>query len=435
MNDFLAARSQMAISLGFHIVYACIGMTMPFFMFVAEWKWLKTGKDVYLQLAKAWSKGVAMFFAIGAVSGTVLSFELGLLWPEFMKNAGPIIGMPFSWEGAAFFVEAIALGLFLYGWKRLNKHVHLGAGLLVGIAGVTSGFFVIAANGWMNSPSGFDWINGKAINIDPVRAMFNAAWLSQSIHMTIAAFASTGFAVAGVHAFLLLRKKSIEFHKKAFRIAFTFGTVAALLQPISGDYSAKDIARRQPEKLAAMESLFKTREHAPLIIGGIPDVQEQKVNKAIELPGLLSFMAFGSFDATVTGLDQFPKADWPPVLIVHIAFQLMVFFGMIMAFVAILYLLFSWRWRSFLDKKWWLSIVVLGTPLGFLALEAGWTVTEVGRQPWIIYHIMRTEQALTPMPGIKYPLIIITSIYLILTFLSFYLLSRQIRYVHENYQE
>jgi cytochrome d ubiquinol oxidase subunit I len=435
MNDFLAARSQMAISLGFHIVYACIGMTMPFFMFVAEWKWLKTGNDIYLQLAKAWSKGVAIFFAIGAVSGTVLSFELGLLWPGFMKNAGPIIGMPFSWEGAAFFIEAIALGLFLYGWKRLNKRVHLGTGLLIGVAGVISGFFIIAANGWMNSPSGFDWINGKAINIDPVRAMFNAAWISQSIHMTIAAFASTGFAVAGVHAFLLFRKKKIEFHRKAFRIALTFGAVAALLQPISGDYSAKDIARRQPEKLAAMESLFKTREHAPLIIGGIPDLQEQKVKNAIELPGLLSFMAFGSFDATVKGLDQFPKAEWPPVLIVHIAFQLMVFFGMIMALVAILYIVFSWRWQSILGKKWWLGIVILTTPLGFLALETGWTVTEVGRQPWIIYHIMRTEEALTPMPGIIYPLIIITSIYLLLTFLSFYLLSRQIRYIHENIQE
>lgn len=432
MNDFLAARSQMAISLGFHIIYACIGMTMPFFMFVAELKWLKTGEDVYLQLAKAWSKGVAMFFAIGAVSGTVLSFELGLLWPEFMKNAGPIIGMPFSWEGGAFFIEAIALGLFLYGWKRLNKRLHLLCGLLVGIAGVTSGFFIIAANGWMNSPSGFDWINGHAINIDPFHAMFNAAFLSQSVHMIIAAFASTGFAVAGIHALLLLRKKSIEFHKRAFKIALAFGAVAALIQPFSGDYSAKDIAKRQPEKLAAMESLFKTQANAPLVIGGIPDVKEQKLKGAIELPGLLSFMAFGSFDATVKGLDQFNKEDRPPVVIVHTAFQIMVFFGTIMAFIGILFLFFSWRKKALLENPWWLRLIVLSTPLGFLALEAGWTVTELGRQPWIIYHIMRTEQALTPMPGIIYPLTVITLIYCLLTFLSFYLIKRQIQYVHEN---
>lgn len=432
MNDFLAARSQMAISLGFHIIYASIGMTMPFFMFIAELKWLKTGKEVYIQLAKAWSKGVAIFFAIGAVSGTVLSFELGLLWPEFMKHAGPIIGMPFSWEGAAFFIEAIALGLFLYGWKRLNRKVHLAFGLLIGIAGVVSGFFIMAANGWMNSPSGFDWINGKAINIDPYHAMFNAAWLSEATHMIIAAFASTGFAVAGLHAFLLLRRKNNEFHKKAVRIALYFAVVAALIQPFSGDFSAKDIAKRQPEKLAAMESLFKTQAHAPLIIGGIPDVNEQKIKYDIELPGWLSFMAFENFDATVKGLDQVPKDDWPPVLIVHMAFQIMVFLGLIMAMVAVLYLLFCWRWKFLLEKSWWLQIIVLCTPLGFIALEAGWAVTEVGRQPWIIYHIMRTSQALTPMPGIEYPLMVITVIYLLLSLMSIYLISRQIRHVHEE---
>ena len=197
----------MAVSLGFHIVYAAIGMTMPFFLFAAELKWIRTGKEIYLRLAKAWTKGVAIFFAIGAVSGTVLSFELGLLWPEFMKHAGPIIGMPFSWEGAAFFTEAIALGLYLYGWKKLNRRVHLAAGFLIGIAGTASGFIVISANGWMNAPEGFDWINGQALNIDPVAAMFNAAWLSQSTHMVIAAFAATGLvlAVAFIAGFILIR--------------------------------------------------------------------------------------------------------------------------------------------------------------------------------------------------------------------------------------
>jgi cytochrome d ubiquinol oxidase subunit I len=433
MNDFLAARSQMAISLGFHIIYASIGMTMPFFMFVAELKWIRTGKEVYLQLTKAWSKGVAIFFAIGAVSGTVLSFELGLLWPRFMQHAGPIIGMPFSWEGAAFFVEAIALGLFLYGWKRINKWIHLGAGLLIGVAGVASGFFVIAANGWMNSPEGFDWINGKAININPIDAMFNAAWLSEATHMIVAAFASTGFAVAGVHALILLKRKNNEFHKKAFRIALAFGAIAAIVQPFSGDYSARDVAIRQPEKFAAMESLFKTQEKAPLVIGGFPNVEEQKVKMAIKLPGFLSFLAFGNFDAEVKGLDRFPKNDWPPVLITHIAFQLMVLLGMIMVALAILYLSFSWRWKHFLEKPWWLKLVVFCTPLGFIALESGWIVTEVGRQPWIIYHIMRTQEALTPMPGIIYPLVSISIVYLILTFLSVYLMRRQIRYVREHY--
>jgi cytochrome bd ubiquinol oxidase subunit I len=255
MNDLIAARLQMAISLGFHIVFACIGMTMPVLMAFSEWRWLRTGKQVFLDVTKAWSKGVAIFFAVGAVSGTVLSFELGLLWPQFMRHAGAIIGMPFSWEGTAFFVEAIALGIFLYGWNKLNKWVHWISGIIVGVSGVLSGIFVVSANAWMNSPAGFDWVDGKAININPVKAMFNAAWLSQSIHMTLAAFVSTSFAVAGVHAYLLLKKGSNAFHAQAVKTALIFGSIAAVLQPLSGDFSAKDVAKRQPAKLAALEGL------------------------------------------------------------------------------------------------------------------------------------------------------------------------------------
>src|SRR5215510_12631691 len=229
MDDLVAARLHMSISLGFHIVFACIGMTMPWLMAAAQWRFLRTREPVYLQLARAWSKGVAVFFAVGAVSGTVLSFELGLLWPEFMKHAGPIIGLPFSWEGTAFFVEAIALGIFLYGWNRLNKWVHWISGIVVGISGMVSGIIVVSANAWMNSPAGFDWVNGKAINIDPIKAMFNEAWAPQSIHMTLSAFIATGFAVAGVHAFLLLKNRSVHFHRQAFKMSLLFASVSAIL--------------------------------------------------------------------------------------------------------------------------------------------------------------------------------------------------------------
>jgi cytochrome bd ubiquinol oxidase subunit I len=433
MDDFLAARLQMTVSLGFHIVFACIGMTMPFLMFIAEWKWIRTGREIYLDLAKAWSKGVAIFFAVGAVSGTVLSFELGLLWPEFMEHAGPIFGMPFSWEGAAFFLEAIALGLFLYGWKRLNKWVHLGAGFVVGLCGVLSGIFVVAANAWMNAPAGFDWVNGEAINIDPVKAMFNQAWFGQAHHMTVAAFVSTSFAVAGIHALLLLKGPKREIHRKAMHIALAMGAVSAILQPISGDLIAKTVARLQPAKLAAMESHFETGTSAPLVIGGIPDAVNRKVNYAIKIPGMLSFLAHGDFKAEVTGLEEFPEELWPPVLIVHLSFQLMVLLGMIMATVGIMFLLFQWKWPHLLDKKWWLLLVFILTPMGFLAVEAGWVVTEVGRQPWIIYGIMKTRDSLTPMPGLQYPLYLISFIYLFLSFLVIWLLGRQIKMLHEKY--
>lgn len=434
MDDFLAARLQMTVSFVFHIVFACIGMTMPWLMFVAELKWIKTGRKVYLDLSKAWARGVAIFFAVGAVSGTVLSFELGLLWPKFMEHAGAIIGMPFSWEGTAFFLEAIALGVFLYGRGRVNKRVHLFSGLLVGIAGVVSGIFVVAANAWMNSPSGFDWVNGQAINIDPVKAMFNKAWFQQALHMTIAAFASTSFAVAGVHAYMLLRYKGNEFHRGAIRIALAFGAVAAILQPISGDISAKNVAKLQPAKLAAMESLFRTSKPAALVIGGIPDEEKEEVKYSIHIPHLLSFLAHGDPNAEVEGLDKTSKENWPPVAIVHFAFQIMVFMGMLMMGAGILFLIFNFKWKENLDKRWWLKLLVWLTPVGFIAVEAGWIVTEVGRQPWIIYGIMKTKDAVTPMPGVQYPFFLITLIYLALTFLVFILMRRQIMAVHTNPQ-
>jgi cytochrome d ubiquinol oxidase subunit I len=433
MDDLIAARLQMALSLGFHIVFACIGMTMPVLMAFSEWRWLKTGQQVYLDITKAWSRGVAIFFAVGAVSGTVLSFELGLLWPAFMRHAGSIIGMPFSWEGTAFFIEAIALGVFLYGWGRLNKWMHWASGIVVGISGVLSGIFVVAANSWMNSPAGFDWVDGRAVNIDPVKAMFNDAWLSQAIHMTLAAFVATGFAVAGVHAFLLLKNRKNIFHQHAFKIALMFASVAALLQPVSGDYSAKDVAKRQPAKLAALEALYKTSKPAALVIGGIPNDKEQRVDYALHIPGFLSYLAHGDFKAEVKGLDQFAKEDRPPVLITHIAFQVMVGAGFFLATSAILFLLFSWKWKWLLLKKWWLMLVAITTPIGFIAVEAGWTVTEVGRQPWIIYGVMRTKDAVSSMPGLQYSFYVITAVYILLSIIIVWLMRRQIKTIDQFY--
>lgn len=428
MDDFLAARSQMALSLGFHIIYACIGMVMPFFMAIAHYKWLRTNNIVYRNITRAWSKGVAIFFATGAVSGTVLSFELGLLWPGFMKHAGPIFGMPFSLEGTAFFIEAIALGFFLYGWDKLNKWFHWFTGIVVGVSGLASGILVVSANAWMNSPAGFEYVNGEYINIDPIQAMFNEAWFSQALHMTLAAFAATGFAVAGVHALMILRKKNEVFHTKAFRIAIVFGAIAAVLQPVSGDISAKDVTQRQPAKLAAMEALYKTEQAAPLIIGGIPDDETQTVNYKIELPGMLSFLAHGDFTHEVTGLDRIPKENHPPVAITHFAFQIMVGIGSFLVLLALLYFI-SLKKRSWYDRKWFLKLFVMAIPLGFIAVEAGWVVTEVGRQPWIIYNVMRTADAVTPMPGIAYSFYMFTAIYLSLTAVVIFLLRRQIQMV------
>jgi cytochrome d ubiquinol oxidase subunit I len=435
MNDFIAARSQMALSLGFHIVFSCIGMVMPFFMAVAHYYWLKTDQIVYKNVTKAWSKGVAIFFATGAVSGTVLSFELGLLWPGFMKHAGPIFGMPFSLEGTAFFIEAIALGFFLYGWDRFNKWFHWFTGVIVGVSGLASGILVVAANAWMNSPAGFDHVNGQYLNIDPIKAMFNDAWFSQALHMTIAAFVATGFAVAGVHALMILKGKNVLFHTKSFTIAAMFGCVAALLQPLSGDISAKDVAIRQPAKLAAMEAHFHTEKSASLVVGGIPDVENKKVDYAIKLPGFLSFLAHGDFESEVTGLDKIAPENHPPVAITHYAFQIMVGMGMAMMLVSVLYFLALWKQKHWLTSTWLLKLFVAATPLGFIAVEAGWTVTEVGRQPWIIYGVMRTADAVTPMPGIAYSFYLFTAVYASLAVIVIFMLYRQIKMVGQLYDK
>src|SRR5687768_1859695 len=433
MDDFIAARSQMALSLGFHIIFSCIGMVMPFFMAVAHYYWLKTNNVVYKNIAKAWSKGVAIFFATGAVSGTVLSFELGLLWPEFMKHAGPIFGMPFSLEGTAFFIEAIALGFFLYGWDRFNKWFHWFTGIVVGVSGLLSGILVVAANAWMNSPAGFEYVNGEYIYIDPIKAMFNDAWFSQALHMCIAAFSATGFAVAGVHALMIVKKKNVVFHSKAFTIAAVFACIAAILQPLSGDLSAKDVAKRQPAKLAAMEAHFHTQKNAPLIIGGVPDEKNKKVDHKLEIPGLLSFMAYGDFNSEVKGLDSIPEAHHPPVAITHYAFQIMVGLGMLMMLLAVIYFIALWRKKKWLSSKWLLKLFVIATPMGFIAVEAGWTVTEVGRQPWIIYGIMKTADAVTPMPGIIYSFYLFTAIYISLSVIVIFMLYRQIKMVPTFY--
>jgi cytochrome d ubiquinol oxidase subunit I len=285
----------------------------------------------------------------------------------------------------------------------------------------------------MNSPAGFDYINGQYVNIDPIKAMFNEAWFSQALHMSLAAFVATGFAVAGVHAFMALRGKNVEFHRKAFTIAAIFACVAAVLQPLSGDHSAKSVAKRQPAKLAAMEAHFKTEKSASFLIGGIPDEKNKEVNYGIKIPGLLSYLAHGDFKAEVKGLDQIPEADQPPIAVTHYAFQIMIGLGTLMAGISVLYFISLWKKKLWLESTWLLKLFAIATPMGFIAVEAGWTVTEVGRQPWIIYGVMRTRDAVTPMPGISYSFFIFTGVYLLLAFLVSFMLYRQMKMVDQLY--
>jgi cytochrome bd ubiquinol oxidase subunit I len=426
MSDLLAARSQMAVSLAFHIIFAVVGIGMPVLMVIAERRWQKSGDKIYLDLAKRWSKGTAILFAVGAVSGTVLSFELGLLWPQFMEFAGPIIGMPFSLEGFAFFTEAIFLGIYLYGWERISSRSHLWAGVAVALSGVASGIFVVTANAWMNTPAGFDLIGGRPANVNPIAATLNPAAFQQTLHMTLAAFAATGFAVAGIHAFLLLFDPENSFHRRALSVALTLGAPAAVLQPISGDISARQVARQQPVKLAALEAHFDTRAAAPLTLGGWPDVKAGETRYAIKIPYGLSLLAFHDPTAVVKGLNDFPRQDWPNVPIVHVAFQIMVALGTYLAAVSLWAGWVALKRRDLGSHRRLLQAIALAAPMGFIAIEAGWTVTEVGRQPWIIYGVLRTADAVTPMPGLLVPFLLFTLLYCFLGVIVVWLLYRQI---------
>src|SRR5947208_7257584 len=282
MSDLLAARSQMAVSLAFHIGFAVIGIAMPLRMVLAERRWHVPGHAIYLDLCKRWAKGTAILFAVGAVSGTVLSFEFGLLWPGFMEHAGAIIGMPFSLEGFAFFTEAIFLGVYLYGWKRVSPVIHWLSGVVVALSGIFSGIFVVTANAWMNSPAGFKIIDGKIADIDPIAAMLNPAAFHEVVHMTLAAFVATGFMVAAVHAFFLLRDRNNPFHRAALGLALAVACISMPLQILSGDISARAVARLQPAKLAAMEAHYRTKAGAPLVIGGIPQDATMPTEYALE---------------------------------------------------------------------------------------------------------------------------------------------------------
>ncbi len=401
----------MGLSLAFHIVFAVIGMAMPVMMVVAEGLWLRTGQQVYLNLTHLWAKGTAIFFAVGAVSGTVLSFELGLLWPRFMEFAGAIIGMPFSLEGFAFFLEAIFLGVYLYGWNRVGRRAHLFAGVMVAVGGAFSGMFVVTANAWMNTPAGFRMMDGHVTDVNPVAAMMNPAAGAQVLHMMVAAYMAVGLAVAGIHARLLLRNPNSSLHRAAMGVALLVGLVPALAQPLSGDFAARVVARTQPAKLAAMEGHFETGAWAPVRIGGIPDVERRHTPYAIAIPGGLSALAHGDPNAIVVGLNDIRREDWPPVMAVHLAFQAMVAIGIFLAALALWAAWLAWR-RTLYQSRPFLRVLATSTPLGFVALEAGWMVTELGRQPWIVQGIMRTSQSVTPMPGIGTSLAVITTMYI-----------------------
>lgn len=392
----LPAREQMALSLGWHIVLACFGVAFPAMIFVAHYRGAWRGDEVAMRLARRWSKVAAVLFAIGAVSGTVLSFELGVLWPGLMGTFGDVLGLPFAFEGISFFVEAIFLGLYLYGWGRVPPKRHALLLLPMGAAGVFGTFCVLSVNAWMNDPTGFRIVDGRVTDVDPWAAMFNnQVWL-QFLHMWVAAFMVVGFGVASVYAVGMLRGRYDAHHRLGFAIPFGFATAAAVAQPLVGHVLGLRLAGTQPAKLAAFELATETESPSPLRLGGVLIDGEPRFH--LDIPWLGSIIARNSFTKPVQGLDTIPPADRPPVNITHLAFQSMVAIGTLLALAVVVYWFARWRRRDLLDPaarfhRPFLRLVAVSGVLSVVALEAGWVATEVGRQPWIVYGVMRTTEA------------------------------------------
>jgi len=414
-----------ALSLGVHIPLVCFGIAFPAMVLFMEALHLRTGEIVYRDIAKRWSKVMLILFAVGVVTGTILSFELGLLWPRWMAEFGEVFGLGFALEGVSFFVEAIFIAIYVYGWDKLSPRSHFLAGIPIVITGFTGSMMVIAVNGWMNSPTGFEIENGEVVNAEPFTALFNSNLWHELIHMYVAGFIVAGFIVAGVYAAARLRGRRDRYHRAALIVPLTFACLAALVQPLIGDWAAREVAERQPTKLAALEGLEETTKGADLTLGGV--YVDGEVYGGVPIPKLLSLLAFHDPEATVQGLDAVPETDRPPVGPVRNAFTAMVTIGTALALLALLYLASWWRRGRLPRSAWFYRALVAAGPLAVVALICGWITTEVGRQPWIVFEVMRVEEAVTGADGIPIGYAALAAVYAGLAVVVFWLLRRLAR--------
>ena len=421
----LEARQMQALSFGIHIPLVCFGVAFPAIVLFMEGLYHRTGNVVYRQIAKRWSKVMLILFAVGVVTGTILSFELGLLWPRFMEEFGEVFGLAFALEGLSFFIEAIFITIYVYGWDRISDRTHFLTGIPIVISGITGSFLVITVNGWMNNPSGFDIVNNEVTNVRPLEALFNDFFWHEFFHMYVAGFIVAGFLVAGVYAVAWLRGKRDHYHRAALIVPLTVACIAAPVQLLLGDWAGRTVAEHQPVKLAAFEGLEETTKGAAFTLGGI--YIDGEIKGGITIPDMLSLLAFHDPNATVEGLDSVPEGEQPPVGVVRNAFTAMIFIGSGLALLAAAYL-FTWFRKARLPRtRWFYRLVAIAGPAAVVALIAGWITTEVGRQPWVVYEVMKTTEAVTGAEGVPIGYATLAVVYLGLVSVVFWLLRRLAR--------
>lgn len=398
-SQLLPARIQMAFTLGVHIILVPLGVAFTFITLIANYRAITRDDADALLLAQRWSKVAAVLFAVGAVTGTVLSFELGLLWPGLMGKFGAAFGIPFAIEGLFFFLEAIFVAIYIYGWKRLSPWTHFWTGVPVVLAGIGGTLAVVAANAWMNQPGGFTLVDGKVTDVEPLKVIFNDAFWYESLHMLLAAYLVAGFVVASVYAVAMLRGRTGRYHRIGFLIPFTVAAVVMPLQMFVGDLTARAVFEDQPLKFAAMELVPRTGDNVPETIGGFY-IDGKVVGPRIEIPGLASLLSGYSTDTEIIGFESVPERDRPPVNVVHLAWDAMIGIATLLFALSAWFALVWWRKRRIPTTRWFLRAAAVAGVASVVCMEAGWVVTEVGRQPWIVYEIQRTTDAVTRSGGI-----------------------------------
>jgi cytochrome d ubiquinol oxidase subunit I len=425
-EHLLEARQMQALSFAVHIPLVAFGTAFPVMVLFVEWLHHRTGDPVYRDVARRWTRIMVALFAIGVITGTILSFEMGLLWPNFMATFGDVFGLGFAIEGFSFFLEAIFIGIYVYGWNRLSPRAHMLSGIPIVITGFTGSLMVIAVNAWMNHPGGFTWVNGKAVDVHPWTALFGNSYLWHEItHMYLAGYIVVGFVLAGIYGFGWLRGHRGRYERTALVIPLTVAALAAPVQILVGDWAAREVTRYQPTKLAAMEGLGKTEERAPIHIGGW--YTDNEVKYGIPIPRMLSFLATHDPNAEVRGLDAVAGTDRPPVNVTRISFQTMVGIGTLLAALGAFYLVVRVRKKRLPETPWFYRALVLAAPLSVVALIAGWVTTETGRQPWVAYGYMRTAEAVTGAGPIPVGYAVLTIIYILVAIGVVWILRRLAR--------
>ena len=427
MSNLLAGRAQMGTSLGFHIVFASLGVGLPVAIAIAHFLGLRHKDAGWLRLAARLTRALTVLVVIGVVSGIVISIELVLLWPQFMAKAGPVIGLPFSLETYAFFVEAIFLSLYLFARERLRPWAHWATLIPVCLGGLASAWIVVAANAWMNTPVGFTYSHGQFLHPNPYKAIFNPSMPAETLHMATSAYVATGLSIATVYAVAMLRGKRTSHERRGLALGMTIAAAFIVPLGLAGDLAGRVIAKDQPVKLAAAEGLAHTQTHAPFTVGGLAD-QNGHTRFGLKVPDALSLLVGRSPSTRVVGLDSVPPRLRPPVAVVHSAFDLMVLIGTLLPVAIGGYWFGRWRRPRLLRSKPFLALVAAGGPLAFVAIEAGWTVTEVGRQPWIVYGLVTTRSALTTSGLVGLMFALFTVLYLVLSTVAVIAVRSELRF-------